>query len=56
MKMVMEGEEGKKLLHRMKQLKVAAATTLKDSGSSSTQNSELTLHFLPIFPNLNYDT
>ncbi|KAG2409927.1 UDP-glycosyltransferase protein [Vigna angularis] len=29
-KMVMEGEEGKELLHRMKQLKAVAATTLRD--------------------------
>ncbi|XP_014498589.1 hydroquinone glucosyltransferase [Vigna radiata var. radiata] len=42
-KMVMEGEEGKKLLHRMKQLKEAAATALRDGGSSSTQISELAL-------------
>ncbi|XP_047152438.1 hydroquinone glucosyltransferase-like [Vigna umbellata] len=42
-KMVLEGEEGKKLLHRMKQLKEAAATALRDGGSSSTQISELAL-------------
>ncbi|KOM31316.1 hypothetical protein LR48_Vigan01g087100 [Vigna angularis] len=44
-KMVMEGEEGKELLHRMKQLKAVAATTLRDGGSSSTQNSESALLF-----------
>ncbi|XP_027942208.1 hydroquinone glucosyltransferase-like [Vigna unguiculata] len=42
-KMVMEGEEGKKLLHRIKELKEAAATALSDGGSSSTQISELAL-------------
>jgi len=40
-KMVMEGEEGKKLLHRIKELKEAAATTLREDGSSSTKISEL---------------
>ncbi|ESW09352.1 hypothetical protein PHAVU_009G120600 [Phaseolus vulgaris] len=40
-KMVMEGEEGKKLLHRMKELKEAAAAALREGGSSSTQISEL---------------
>ncbi|WVZ22772.1 hypothetical protein V8G54_001316 [Vigna mungo] len=40
-KMVMEGDKGKKLLHRMKQLKAAAATALRDGGSSVKEEEEV---------------
>ncbi|XP_027335905.1 hydroquinone glucosyltransferase-like [Abrus precatorius] len=42
-KKLMEGEEGKKLLHRMKELKVAAARTFGENGSSTKQISQLAL-------------
>ncbi|XP_027335907.1 hydroquinone glucosyltransferase-like [Abrus precatorius] len=42
-KTLMEGEEGKKLLHRIKELKVAAAIALGENGSSTKRISELAL-------------
>nr|UTM61880.1 UDP-glycosyltransferase 20354 [Pueraria montana var. lobata] len=42
-KILMEGEEGKKLLHRMKELKEAAATAITENGSSTMQISQLAL-------------
>nr|QDM38907.1 UDP-glycosyltransferase UGT72B43 [Glycyrrhiza uralensis] len=42
-KMLMEGEEGKKLRHRMKELKEAASAAVKENGSSTKQISELAL-------------
>ncbi|XP_027337373.1 hydroquinone glucosyltransferase-like [Abrus precatorius] len=42
-KKLMEGEEGKKLLHRMKELKVAAAIALGENGSSNEQISQVAL-------------
>ncbi|TKY75486.1 Hydroquinone glucosyltransferase [Spatholobus suberectus] len=40
-KNLMEGEDGKKLLHRMKELKETAATALMDNRSSTKQISQL---------------
>ena len=42
-KRLMEGEEGKKLRHRMKDLKEAAAKALGENGSSTKQIEELVL-------------
>lgn len=42
-KSLMEGEEGKKLRHRMKTLKEAAAAVLSENGSSTKSLSELAL-------------
>lgn len=42
-KILMEGEEGKKLRHKMMDLKEAAAIALKENGSSTKQISELAL-------------